>query len=92
MGINYNNESELFKKGSILVGGETEAPESIEKWACSSSEEAKHLQKREISVLHCDVIGDKFWTDRPELLLSLKELKKLKKEQFKSDSKRAKKE
>ena len=44
MGINYNNESELFKKGSILVGAETESPESIEKWECSSSEEAKHLQ------------------------------------------------
>ena len=46
------------------------------------------MQKRAISILHCDVIGDAFWTDRPELLMSLKELK----QRHKNNFKRARKE
>ena len=47
------------------------------------------MQKRAISVLHCDVIGDQFWNERPELLMSLKELKQRKKESFKRARKEA---
>ena len=35
MGINYNNEIELFKKGSVLISAETEHKETIERWVCS---------------------------------------------------------
>ena len=35
MGINYNNENELFKKGSVLISAEMEEEKTIERWVCS---------------------------------------------------------
>ena len=77
MGINYNNELELFKKGSVLIG--TEDGGHHELWDTSSSEEQKHLQKRNITVLHCDIIRADFWDDHDSLLKSLNDVKKCKK-------------
>jgi len=85
MGLNYNNEEEIFKKGSILIAADEESPENLMTWETENSEEKKHLMKRPISLLHCDVIGDKFWNERPSILLSLKELKRKKKEDFKAN-------
>ena len=78
MGINYNDENELFKKGSILVSAESN---DATVWASKNSEEEKHLRKRDIAVKHCDIISPnaKFWLDRPLILKSLKECKKAKK-------------
>ena len=85
MGLNYNKEEEIFKKGSILIAADEESPENLMTWETENSEEKKHLMKRPISLLHCDVIGDKFWNERPSILLSLKELKRKKKEDFKAN-------
>jgi len=93
MGINYNNEEEIFKKGSILIAAEGHETDSkyVMSWEASNSEEKKHLMKRPICLLHCDVIGDRFWNDHSLILMSLKELKRKKKEDFKSsDVKRLK--
>ena len=89
MGINYNNELEMFKKGSVLISA-TDS-ESGEEWKTNDNEEKKHLQKRAIQILHCDVIGEKFWESRAELLLSLKQLKRKKKEDYKIDLEKIKK-
>ena len=39
MGINYNNEPELMKKGSVLIGADQDDSESTEKWETLSDEE-----------------------------------------------------
>ena len=39
MGINYNNEPELMKKGSVLIGAERDDCETTEKWETMSDEE-----------------------------------------------------
>ena len=76
-GINYNNEPEIFKKGSIVIRETKERildrmetkPSTI---SCPfSKEEIESLSDGayETVVLHCDVIRDKpFWEDHPSLL------------------------
>ena len=39
MGINYNNEPELMKKGSVLIGADQDDCETTEKWETMSDEE-----------------------------------------------------
>jgi tRNA(His) 5'-end guanylyltransferase len=80
MDINYNNELEIYKKGSVLIGAE-----DGENWVTQSTEEEKHLRKRNIKILHCDIIKDNFWVENDSLLKSktllnreLKQAKKLK--------------
>ncbi|KAG8281607.1 tRNA-histidine guanylyltransferase 1-like [Homalodisca vitripennis] len=52
--INYNNEPEQFKKGTSLVRKLIKQPgRKIELFAVP---------------LHCDIIGDKFWEENPEIL------------------------
>ena len=78
MGMNYNDENELFKKGSVLVAADNS---NATVWTTQNSEEEKHLRKRDIAVEHCDIISPKatFWSERPLILKSLKECKKAKK-------------
>ena len=76
-GINYNNEPEIFKKGSIVIRETKERilermetkPATI---SCPfSKEEIESLSDGayETVVLHCDVIRDKpFWEEHPTLL------------------------
>ncbi|KAK9477985.1 Thg1p [Lipomyces japonicus] len=68
--INYNNEPEIFKKGTLLVR------EPIVTSKNSSGEERskrqqerddKKRRKAKIEKLHIDIIGDKFWSDGPGL-------------------------
>ncbi|KNB45302.1 putative tRNA guanylyltransferase [Blastocystis sp. subtype 4] len=76
-GINYNNESEMFKKGSIIIREKRDLilrrlekqPNTIS--TSLTKEEVMSMSENsyETVVLHCDVIRDKpFWTDHPELL------------------------
>lgn len=76
-GINYNNEPEIFKKGSIVIRETKERilermetkPATI---SCPfSKEEIESLSDGtyETVVLHCDVIRDKpFWEEHSTLL------------------------
>ncbi|CAH1395826.1 unnamed protein product [Nezara viridula] len=53
--INYNNEPEIFRKGTVLVR------------KCISWEGATK-PKSVIIPLHCDIIKDDFWNSHPEIL------------------------
>jgi tRNA(His) guanylyltransferase len=60
--INYNNESELFRKGTILYREEQDV-------ACTSSTGEPMTRRRKVVVQHhTDMIGDEFWNNRPWLL------------------------
>ncbi|KAG1857909.1 tRNAHis guanylyltransferase [Suillus tomentosus] len=79
-GINYNEISERFKKGSVIVR-EIVAPESSDKGEkleppfdpcrqqCSKAKKKNKLETT-VEVLHCDIIGDEFWLPRGHLLES----------------------
>ncbi|KAJ2294539.1 tRNA-histidine guanylyltransferase 1-like [Coemansia sp. RSA 2706] len=61
-GINYNDEPEIFRKGSVLIRGKelVDVPDS-----------QGVVTKRTHGVvltLHCDIIRDKFWNEHPEIL------------------------
>eukprot|EP00116_Pleurobrachia_bachei_P008513 sb/3468775/ len=55
-GLNYNDEPAVYRKGSTIV------------WISTVDEETKR-KKKVLEVLHCDIIGDKFWEERPELIV-----------------------
>lgn len=69
-GLNYNNEPEIFKKGTILV-------RECEGWIpsqhdqdLSERQKQRHQKKRQNSrviQLHIDLIKDTFWSERPWL-------------------------
>lgn len=68
-GINYNNEPEIYKKGTVLV-------REYENWTRGEAELSKLQKQRnekmrkkaEIRQLHIDIINDDFWIQRPWLL------------------------
>ncbi|THV51044.1 hypothetical protein BGAL_0126g00130 [Botrytis galanthina] len=82
-GINYNNEPEIYKKGSVVFRdyelvepGVSEAidedsAKTIEQKELSKTQEEKDRKRRakaRITVQHVDVIKDEFWQRRPWLL------------------------
>ncbi|TGO53561.1 hypothetical protein BCON_0121g00140 [Botryotinia convoluta] len=82
-GINYNNEPEIYKKGSVVFRdyelvepGVSEAVDedsakTIEQKELSKTQEEKDRKRRakaRITVQHVDVIKDEFWQRRPWLL------------------------
>ncbi|KAF7911052.1 uncharacterized protein EAF01_002560 [Botrytis porri] len=82
-GINYNNEPEIYKKGSVVFRdyelvepGVSEATDedsakTIEQKELSKTQEEKDRKRRakaRITVQHVDVIKDEFWQRRPWLL------------------------
>lgn len=56
---NYNNLPEMFRKGTVLVR------EPVDK---SNNSSKSYGKKNIISILHCDIIKDDFWNERPFLL------------------------
>ncbi|KAJ1959213.1 tRNA-histidine guanylyltransferase 1-like [Dipsacomyces acuminosporus] len=61
-GINYNNEKDIFKKGSVLIR---------DKELTRTSEEGGRQTVRTkivVQILHCDIIKDAFWNSHPEIL------------------------
>ena len=58
-GINYNNEPEMYRKGTTLVSPFR-----------TKSKKLGNVSEREAAIieLNCDIIGDKFWNDYPYLL------------------------
>lgn len=75
-GINYNNEPEVYKKGSVIyrdyaaVGGPVKVDAGPgDKVSRSKLEKVrKRTMKAEIVVVHVDIIKDGFWEDKPWLL------------------------
>ncbi|KAI0091233.1 Thg1 C terminal domain-containing protein [Irpex rosettiformis] len=62
-GVNYNDVAERYRKGSVLV----REPLTME-----DEEDERKKQKPKlystITMHHCDIIEDRFWTARPHLL------------------------
>ncbi|KAJ2632326.1 tRNA-His guanylyltransferase, partial [Coemansia sp. RSA 1694] len=61
-GVNYNNEQEIFKKGSVLV--RELVPIDVD----DKDGNKVRRQKRVVQILHCDIIRDAFWREHPEIL------------------------
>ncbi|KAJ1668554.1 tRNA-histidine guanylyltransferase 1-like [Coemansia sp. RSA 1813] len=61
-GINYNDEDEIFKKGSILIRDK--------QLADVPGPDGKPTKRTKVivSILHCDIIKDTFWKQHPEIL------------------------
>lgn len=72
-GINYNEEPEIYRKGTVLV--KKPRPARLPRKAYIKSKEQVEqspgkLEENEdhIMEMHCDIIGDKFWNDYPHLM------------------------
>lgn len=76
-GINYNNEPEVYRKGSVIfreyddvpieAGAKPEEPKK-EISKTQLEKERKRRQKARVVVKHEDIIKDGFWKERPWLL------------------------
>ncbi|KAI9820130.1 MAG: tRNA-His guanylyltransferase [Thelocarpon impressellum] len=79
--LNYNNEPDMFKKGSVVfrdyelahppdTATASDSPDSPpeEQSKTQAQREKKHRAKARITVQHVDIIRDAFWTARPWLL------------------------
>ena len=71
-GINYNNEPEMFKKGTIYVREVNDFP--IGKYRENPTIDnlqriLKRNKKSSINKYHCDLIKESFWNDRPYLFI-----------------------
>ncbi|KAJ2825330.1 tRNA-histidine guanylyltransferase 1-like [Coemansia erecta] len=62
-GINYNDEPDIFKRGSVLIRG-SEMVDVIDRNGVASKR-----AKGVVLTLHCDIIKEKFWKEHPEILL-----------------------
>ncbi|KAJ2742602.1 tRNA-histidine guanylyltransferase 1-like [Coemansia sp. BCRC 34301] len=60
--VNYNNEPEIFKKGSVLI----REPVPID--VVDRDGNSMQRQKKMVQIRHCDIIGDAFWREHPEIL------------------------
>lgn len=91
-GINYNNEEEIYKKGSVVLRVLEEKVNATEEAAGSEhvddeksrqrskavdpmsknqlEKEKKRKMKAKIAVEHVDIIGGRFWEQRPYVLAS----------------------
>ncbi|KAL2039279.1 hypothetical protein N7G274_007947 [Stereocaulon virgatum] len=77
-GINYNNEPEMYRKGSVVfrdyqtadmpAATAAIAGDGAETSKTQKEKERKRRSKAEIVVQHVDIIKDDFWNDRPWLL------------------------
>ncbi|CAD6441980.1 2bce7a3b-ae97-47a5-8157-f59ad4ff6d14 [Sclerotinia trifoliorum] len=82
-GINYNNEPEIYKKGSVVFRDyelvepgvpeiiDEDSAKTVEQKEFSKTQEEKDRKRRakaRITVQHVDVIKDEFWQRRPWLL------------------------
>ncbi|QPG73216.1 tRNA-His guanylyltransferase [Brettanomyces nanus] len=70
-GINYNDEPEIYKKGTLYIRDSVITPTEANTRDLTKRQLErlqKRLKKSEIKELHCDIIKDEFWDDRPWLL------------------------
>nr|XP_033783442.1 probable tRNA(His) guanylyltransferase isoform X2 [Geotrypetes seraphini] len=62
--INYNNEPLMYRKGTILVWQKVN---EIATKQINSEKEVKQTPSK-VTSLHCDIIGQQFWKEHPEIL------------------------
>ncbi|WPK27165.1 hypothetical protein PUMCH_004540 [Australozyma saopauloensis] len=69
-GINYNNEPDIFKKGTVLVREYLDWKNTLEQELSDRQKQRqqKLRKKAEIAQHHVDIIKDDFWVQRPWLL------------------------
>lgn len=81
-GINYNNEPEIYKKGSVIFrdyelvepGSHNAAEEAdrlaepVEQSKSQTDKEKKKRTKARVVIEHLDLIKDEFWDKRPWIL------------------------
>lgn len=67
-GINYNNELDIFKKGTILVREYDYAKGGDDLSKRQTQRMEKQRKKAQIKEYHTDIISDTFWDERPWLL------------------------
>ncbi|XP_032052568.1 probable tRNA(His) guanylyltransferase isoform X1 [Aythya fuligula] len=69
--INYNNEPLMYRKGTVLIW------QKVNEVTTKKIKLPKETEEQEIEVtrtrtkvvpLHCDIIGDQFWEEYPEIL------------------------
>lgn len=74
--INYNNESEMYRKGTVVyraydddVKQNSDHGKVVDPSSKSQIEkDKKRKQKARIAIEHTDIIGDSFWEKRPYIL------------------------
>ena len=66
--INYNNEPDMFKKGSVLIRESYE--EEVSKKDRQGNDTGKMVKRArsKVIVLHEDIIGDSFWLKYSNIL------------------------
>ncbi|XP_019901184.2 probable tRNA(His) guanylyltransferase isoform X1 [Esox lucius] len=68
--INYNNEPLVHRKGTALIWEKME--ETVTKRVKLPNEDEKEVPvtrfRRRVSACHCDIIGDQFWEEHPDIL------------------------
>jgi tRNA(His) guanylyltransferase len=62
-GINYAHLPEQFRKGSVVIREHVEVTQGLRE--DGTPVERVRTQER---VLHCDIIGQQFWDEHPQLL------------------------
>ncbi|KAJ5294856.1 hypothetical protein N7508_009677 [Penicillium antarcticum] len=81
-GINYNNEEEIYKKGSVVYRKfeleeptstqspvDNDTPLTVQTQSRSQQDKIKKLRRKaEVVVDHVDIIKDEFWERRPWIL------------------------
>lgn len=69
--INYNNEPLMYRKGTLLLWKKVNEV-SVKKIKTPQEAEEKEVQvtrtRSQTVPLHCDIIGELFWEEHPELL------------------------
>uniref|UniRef100_A0A3Q0SBU3 tRNA(His) guanylyltransferase n=1 Tax=Amphilophus citrinellus TaxID=61819 RepID=A0A3Q0SBU3_AMPCI len=69
-GINYNNESSVHRKGTTLIW--EKVYETVTKRMKLPNEEEKDVpvtrSRRRVEAYHCDIIGEQFWEEHPDIL------------------------
>lgn len=61
-GINYNNLDQSFRKGSVIYR-RLKQQEVDQEYGLSVSKAKVKKRKTELTVQHCDIIGDAFWRE-----------------------------
>lgn len=67
-GLNYNNEKEMFKKGTVIVRGRAVVPEGGMEQLSERQKDRLRKRLAKVEVVHVDIIGDGFWKEREWLL------------------------
>ncbi|XP_075623030.1 putative tRNA(His) guanylyltransferase isoform X2 [Balearica regulorum gibbericeps] len=69
--INYNNEPLMYRKGTVLIWQKTNEVRT-KKIKLPKEAEEKEVEvtrtRTKVVPLHCDIIGDQFWEEYPEIL------------------------